>query len=94
MAGFSEIVYGTDDRFDPINIGLSEVDQIITNHTMAMFSPGSIQKRDDKLFVRGVTLGQERNLCEGERFSDQVVAATCSGFLVTPRIVMTAGHCM
>lgn len=94
MAGFSEIVYGTDDRFDPINIGLSEVDQIITNHTMAMFSPGSIQKKDDKLFVRGITLGQERKLCEGERFSDQVVAATCSGFLVTPRIVMTAGHCM
>ncbi|MBF0300175.1 MAG: trypsin-like peptidase domain-containing protein [Oligoflexia bacterium] len=31
--------------------------------------------------------------CEGESFKDQVTAANCSGFLVAPDIIITAGHC-
>ncbi len=33
-------------------------------------------------------------LCEGERFADQPVGPFCSGFLVAPDLVLTAGHCV
>jgi hypothetical protein len=33
-------------------------------------------------------------LCEGERFRNQPVAPHCTGFLVAPDIIATAGHCI
>lgn len=33
-------------------------------------------------------------LCESERFYDDPVVADCSGFLVAPDIIATAGHCL
>lgn len=32
--------------------------------------------------------------CEGERFVDQPTAGTCSGFLIAPDLLVTAGHCV
>jgi V8-like Glu-specific endopeptidase len=39
------------------------------------------------------TLETSQNVCPSERFSDQVVAPVCSGFLVGPDTIVTAGHC-
>lgn len=36
----------------------------------------------------------ERGYCSTERFSDQITAAMCSGFLVGEDILVTAGHCV
>lgn len=36
----------------------------------------------------------ERNICASERFSNQITAANCSGFLVAEDILVTAGHCI
>jgi V8-like Glu-specific endopeptidase len=33
-------------------------------------------------------------LCSGERFTNQVKLGECSGFLVGPQTLVTAGHCM
>lgn len=33
-------------------------------------------------------------ICKEERFSDQPIAAICSGFLVAPDIMVSAGHCI
>lgn len=41
-----------------------------------------------------VTLGVKETLCEGEAFADQPVVAGCSGVLVAPDLVATAGHCL
>jgi hypothetical protein len=38
--------------------------------------------------------GTSRNLCGSEPFADQPVGAFCSGFLVEPDVVATAGHCV
>lgn len=40
------------------------------------------------------TLGQRKNLCDGEKFSDQYTLPICSGFLVGPDLLVTAGHCL
>ena len=40
------------------------------------------------------TLKKEQNLCPGERFSSDVVMASCTGFLIAPDVLATAGHCV
>jgi hypothetical protein len=44
--------------------------------------------------VTGPLLGPLYNLCEGERFVEQVSAARCSGTLIDDDLVLTAGHCV
>lgn len=34
------------------------------------------------------------SFCEGERFTDQPNPGMCSGFLIAPDLVLTAGHCV
>ena len=33
-------------------------------------------------------------VCKDEKFSEQLAVADCSGFLVAPDIIVTAGHCV
>lgn len=37
---------------------------------------------------------QKVSFCEGERFTEQPNAGMCSGFLVGPDLLVTAGHCL
>src|SRR5690606_39183124 len=39
-------------------------------------------------------LGDAIPLCPGERFVAQPIVAVCTGFLVPPDLVATAGHCV
>jgi S1-C subfamily serine protease len=48
----------------------------------------------DLLEIMAPTLRYYTDLCPTERFGDQVAAATCSGFLIAPDLLVTAGHCM
>lgn len=36
---------------------------------------------------------QLQNLCPGERFANQSTLGGCSGFLIAPDVLVTAGHC-
>ncbi|MBN20907.1 MAG: hypothetical protein CL678_06410 [Bdellovibrionaceae bacterium] len=40
------------------------------------------------------TLKEEKNLCSGESFEFQYSLSECSGVLVAPDLVLTAGHCV
>ena len=51
-------------------------------------------KIDPMLNLSGTTLGESFNLCDGQRFKDQINPASCSGFLVASNIMVTAGHCI
>ncbi|MFZ8934157.1 MAG: trypsin-like serine peptidase [Bacteriovoracaceae bacterium] len=44
--------------------------------------------------VVGRTLGKQRNLCEDERFFNQKIVGDCTGFLISPDVIATAGHCV
>jgi len=41
-----------------------------------------------------VTLERSANVCSNERFAEQLTLPHCTGFLVAPDVLMTAGHCM
>ncbi len=93
--GGIEVIYGTDDRKD-----LYEVSNSL-HVQLAKSTAGMIQK---SMFVKGSTantfdlknaptLERAENVCTSEKFSQQPLAAMCSGFLVGPDTLVTAGHC-
>lgn len=41
-----------------------------------------------------ITLSDEMLLCEDEAFSDQLLLPHCTGFLIAPDLILTAGHCV
>lgn len=53
------------------------------------------KSRHKMLFSADVRNGGNKvNFCEGERFVDQPNPGTCSGFLIAPDLIVTAGHCV
>lgn len=93
VPGNNKVIYGEDNRVDVfetnnnmfLELSKSTAAQI-PNSSLSMTKMGDIQ-------VLGRTL-QSRNICAKEKFSAQLSAARCSGFLVGEKLLVTAGHCV
>ncbi len=85
-----KVIYGEDNRIDVEDTPNSRF-RDWARSTVAQISSSEL---DDDLTIRSQSIGDVFSLCPGERFFDQLVAARCSGFLVAPDIVVTAGHCI
>jgi V8-like Glu-specific endopeptidase len=86
----AKVIYGEDDRIE-VNQSTNELFKTLAKSTAAMIKNSKISA-DLKLST--TTLGDSFNLCEGERFRDQINPASCSGFLVSKDVMVTAGHCL
>lgn len=56
-----------------------------------------LESMDDSKSLLSNETGEEESrlsFCDGERFINQPNAATCSGFLIGPDLIVTAGHCV
>lgn len=89
-----DVVYGEDNRLDLYQVS-SSLHKRLSGSTAGMIPINLFKKTADKTFdLSGTkTLGQAQNLCSGEAFASQPVAPVCSGFLVAPDLIVTAGHC-
>ncbi len=88
-----KVIYGEDDRRDIKDVtNLNSLN--MAKRTAAMISNNSISFDGDVATISGSTLGSRRNLCASEPFRDQLASANCSGFLVAPDVLVTAGHCI
>ena len=58
----------------------------------AQVSNDYLSLEKDNFKITASTLGKAH--CSTVRFADQIAGARCSGFLVAPNVVATAGHCM
>jgi len=94
LIGSQKLIYGIDDRSDVYQLSpgpdLDDVDSAV-----ALFrAAGVADNGDGTSTLRTVNFGSEQNLCPGERFREQPTGAFCSGVLVAPDIIATAGHCV
>jgi hypothetical protein len=95
-----KIIYGEDDRLDEYQVTDAEV-LAVGDSTAALVSINDLSDNGDGTFsLPARTLSEAylaetgRPLCEDEPYLDQPNPAWCSGFLVAPDIIATAGHCI
>jgi V8-like Glu-specific endopeptidase len=89
------VVYGQDDRRDLYEITDDSVRTLVTESVVTLVNRSNVNAADpNNVRINGQTLGQAFNLCSGERYADQPTGGFCSGTLIAPDLVLTAGHCV
>jgi V8-like Glu-specific endopeptidase len=87
-------IYNADDRMDLGKLWDPELKKIAAS-TVALFEPSALTQASDGTYkISATTLGERFDLCQGQRFASQISAAFCSGVLIDPDTVITAGHCV
>ncbi len=90
--GGVEAIYGIDNRTDvyasnnPLFVSLAK-------STAAMVDKMNLKVIGDQTILQARNLGEMYRLCPDQRFRNQPTVAGCSGTLIAPDIIMTAGHC-
>jgi hypothetical protein len=85
-------IYGNDDRHEFYEVA----NPLLRRHfqsVVALFQKDYYKATFNGIDLAPVTPIKEQNLCPTERFADQISAASCTGALVAPNIVLTAGLC-
>ena len=89
-----KLVYGVDDRQDLYQVADLSI-RNLADSVVSLIDISSISDNGDgNSTISTVPFRISHNLCEGERFREQPTAPFCSGFLVAPDIIATAGHCV
>lgn len=90
----SGVVYGEDDRQDLFQV-TDQMKYNLSNSTVALIYKENLEALDaTQTKIKSRSYAQTYQLCSEEPFYEQGVAAFCSGFLVGPQTIVTAGHCI
>lgn len=92
---YNEAVYGNDNRVyveesqNPLAFSLSRA-------TAALIPKNALKKEfNDLLYsINKKTLSKSLRVCADEPHANDSIASICSGFLVGPDLLVTAGHCI
>lgn len=87
-----KVIYGDDNRVDWYASNNAMFRELALS-TAAMINKEKLIENSDTYTISGISL-RGRGMCANERFSDQITAASCSGFLVGEDLLVTAGHCI
>jgi hypothetical protein len=86
-------VYGTDGRKDIYAVTRPELREV-ADSVVALVAASDLERRGNGRFTLSTTrYADDYNLCAGEPFFDQPLGCDCTGFLVAPDVIATAGHC-
>lgn len=89
----ARVIYGSDGRLDLYQVTDERLLRLAKS-TAALIKNSDLTASGSDFLIAGVNFGSSRNLCSSEKFREQDTGAFCSGFLVRPDIMITAGHCM
>ncbi len=88
------VIYGDDNRKDLYQEPSAALREAAES-TVALIRKAALQPDGPgRQKVKSTLFKDSFRLCTGEPFADQGVAAFCSGFLVGPDLMATAGHCI
>ncbi len=88
-----QVIYGADDRIDLYQTQNSKL-RSMADSTVALVQSSDVKAEGAVARLNTSPYGTGNGLCKDEPFYEQVTAAFCSGSLVAPDIIMTAGHCI
>jgi V8-like Glu-specific endopeptidase len=90
-----KVIYGVDGRLDLYQV--TEARQLEKSTSVAaLVRNNRLQQGADGRWslMPAATLSSAKGVCRQEAFADQPVVAFCSSFLIAPRVLVTAGHCV
>jgi V8-like Glu-specific endopeptidase len=94
-------LYGVDERFDLHEVKALDLERAVKDRIMEAAAAVAMLVREDDLEplpggrfrLRTKNFGVSYKLCTKEPFRDQPIVGFCSGVLVGPKLIATAGHC-
>ncbi len=87
------VIYGDDNRLDVYDA--PDLWKTKSDSTVALMKIASLTDLGNGLTkINGQNYGTTYGLCPEEPFKEQDTAAFCSGSLVAPDVILSAGHCM
>ena len=92
-----EVIYGEDDRRDVFDPSNSPMMVELARSTAVLVRAGELRPHPSNASMSTLpttTFGSAYNLCSDEPFREQPNPGFCSGFLVAPDVLVTAGHCI
>ncbi len=90
-----EVIYGDDDRLDIYQVKSAKLLEM-ADATVSLWPASKVSVDSAKATAKLETesFGESMNMCKSEPYWDQPLGAFCSGSLVGPDLIMTAGHCV
>jgi hypothetical protein len=89
------IVYGSDDRVELYQVSDPKLRDIGHDALAALIKLEQVSRLStNDVQIAGASLEETYGLCSGQRFLDELAAATCSGVLIDDDLLITAGHCI
>lgn len=86
------VIYGQDGRIDVYQA--SEALKLLADSTVALINNSELTQQGASTLIAGESFSKSYQLCSTERFREQNTSAFCSGSLVGPDTIITAGHCI
>jgi V8-like Glu-specific endopeptidase len=90
---YNKVVYGDDDRVSVLDSDLKSTaaQAIATRVNVTRLIPTA-----DGNFTASSTntMRNSMQVCAEEKFSNEPLLGTCTGFLIAPNLLLSAGHCM
>lgn len=89
------IIFGSDDRTEVFALPSGSLPARVAESSLALVDAATLDMSDPaNVRLRAATLQARFQVCADERFALQPSAADCSGTLIAPDLVLTAGHCV
>lgn len=88
-----KVTYGKDNRKEAFLSNDKRISQWRDSIAMQLEGIRIITKGNEAYFSQ-LNLSQDFGICSTEKFAEQNSVGLCSGFLIGPKTLLTAGHCL